>query len=100
MRCSSTIGATARGKVEDDEELKFGSELARSASSRALNNWNIVSMNASEVMSAGIILGSAGVIGFALNDEEEDDIPITPGWAAIADLDLVECAIPETGAMS
>ena len=50
-------------------------------------------------MSAGIILGSAGVIGVAL-DDEEDDVPSNPGWATIADLDLVECAIPETGAMS
>ena len=49
-------------------------------------------------MSAGI-RGPAGVIGLML-DDEEDDIPNIPGWAAIADLDLVECAIPARGAMS
>ena len=49
-------------------------------------------------MSAGI-RGSAGVIGLML-DDEADDVPNIPGWAAIADLDLVESAIPETGAMS
>ena len=57
------------------------------------------SMNASVVISTGSILGSAGVIGFAL-DDEEDDVPSDPGWATIADLDLVECAIPAGGAMS
>ena len=55
-------------------------------------------MNASEFISAGIILGSTGVIGFAL-DDDDDDVPIGPGWATIADLDRVESAIP-TGAMS
>ena len=30
----------------------------------------------------------------------ESDVPKIPGWAAIADLDLVECAIPAGGAMS
>ena len=57
------------------------------------------SMNASVFILTGNILGSAGVIGFAL-DDEEDDVPSDPGWATIADLDLVESAIPETGAMS
>ena len=56
-------------------------------------------MNASVVISTGSILGSAGVIGFAL-DDEKDDVPSDPGWATIADLDLVECAIPAGGAMS
>ena len=56
-------------------------------------------MNASEFISAGIILGSTGVIGFAL-DDDDDDVPIGPGWATIADLDRVESAIPEKGAMS
>ena len=56
-------------------------------------------MNASEFISTGINLGSTGVIGFAL-DDDDDDVPIGPGWATIADLDRVESAIPETGAMS
>ena len=56
-------------------------------------------MNASVVISTGSILGSAGVIGFAL-DDEEDDVPRDPGWTTNADLDLVESAIPEMGAMS
>ena len=56
-------------------------------------------MNASEFISTGINLGSTGVIGFAL-DDDDDDVPRGPGWATIADLDRVESAIPETGAMS
>ena len=58
----------------------------------------MVSMNASVFISAGI-RGSAGVIGLML-DDEADDVPNIPGWATIADLDRVESAIPETGAMS
>ena len=98
--CAAADGAETGGNTEKDDEIKFCAGFALSAARRAMSIWNIVSKKFSEIMSAGIILGSAGVIGFALNDEEEDDIPITPGWAAIADLDLVECAIPETGAMS
>ena len=97
-RCSPTIGATSRGKDEEEDGLKFKSELALSASSRALNIWNMDSMNASVIISAGILC-SAGVIGLKL-DDEEDDVPTIPGWTTIADLDLVESAIPEMGAMS
>ena len=37
-RSSASIGGTARGKDEDEDEIKFGSEMARSASRRALNS--------------------------------------------------------------
>ena len=98
MRCSSAFGGTARDTDEDDVGFEFKSELALSTSSRALNIWNIVSMNASVFISVGI-RGSAGVSGLML-DDEADDVPNIPGWATNADLDLVESAIPETGAMS